>query len=85
MSGRKLLSLLVKIDRKSVWLLFILMILFIISGYRLTGKYGMERIMSLEMAEYIHLTLDVVLIALFAIHSCVWIYIKVASRRRSKK
>jgi len=65
----RLLRFLIQVDKKTVWLLFILMILFIISGYRLTGRYGTERIMSLRVAESIHLTLDVILILLFMLHA----------------
>ena len=79
----EILGLLIKIDRKTVWLLFILMILFILSGYRLTGKFGLERIMDMKTAMFIHLSLDILLIILFVLHSGLWIYIKLVKRRKS--
>jgi len=65
---------LVKISRISAWLLLFLMILFIITGYSITGKYYMYKLIDPDFADKIHLLFDVPIIILFVIHSGIQVY-----------
>lgn len=65
-----------KVSRVSAYLLLIVCILYIISGYSITGKYGFESIMEREMAIFIHLNLDIIFIILFVLHAGIEIYLR---------
>jgi cytochrome b subunit of formate dehydrogenase len=82
-----LLKILLKIDKNLSWLLLLMMLLFIISGYRLLGKYDTEKIMSMKTARYIHLSLDILLILLFLLHVGTHSYLKIFGflKKRSKR
>jgi thiosulfate reductase cytochrome b subunit len=67
-------TLLLKIDRASAWILLVLMILFIVSGYSLTSEYGMNKVMPWVAAVQIHINLSELLVIFFVIHSSVRIY-----------
>lgn len=65
---------LVKIVRISGWILFVIMLLFITTGFALCGKYGFSRIISTQAALRIHKIFDMPLIVSFLTHSLVAIY-----------
>jgi hypothetical protein len=55
---------LVKINRISAWMLLILMIIFIISGYAWWNRV----LLSLQLARYLHTELDLLLVFFFLAH-----------------
>ncbi|RLG72072.1 MAG: hypothetical protein DRO11_03025 [Methanobacteriota archaeon] len=70
----------VRLGRLAGWAMLPLIIGYILSGYTLTGKYGLDRVIPMGAAHWIHLKLDPLLIALFTTH--VTIQICVSLRRR---
>jgi cytochrome b subunit of formate dehydrogenase len=70
----RLRVLLMKANRISCWLLLFLMIVFIITGYSMTGKFGFNKLIDKRSSTTIHLLLDIPLIILFLFHSFVSIY-----------
>jgi cytochrome b subunit of formate dehydrogenase len=84
MKKAKIYSALLKIDKISCWILFVLMILFIISGYSLIGKYGMQSLMDRKTALLIHINLSELLVFFFILHSGIRIYFAV-KRWQGKK
>jgi hypothetical protein len=60
----------VKAVRISGWFLLVLMVLYVISGYALVGELGFDRLMSVPLAEGLHLhwRLDVPLVLGLAVH-----------------
>jgi len=65
---------LLKTARVSGWLLLLLMLLYILTGFALCGKLGMSRWMDLQTALYIHQLFDWPLVALFLIHVSISVY-----------
>ena len=65
---------LIKISRVSAWLLLFLMILFIVTGYSITGKYYMNKLIDPDLADDIHLLFDIPIIILFIVHAGIQIY-----------
>ncbi len=65
---------LLKIARVSAWLLLLLMILYILTGFVLCGEFGMSRWMDSKTALYIHQIFEWPLVALFLIHASIAIY-----------
>jgi hypothetical protein len=55
---------LVKVNRISAWLLLILMIIFIVSGYAWWNRV----LLSLQLARYLHTELDLLLVFFFLVH-----------------
>jgi len=66
---------LVKINRLSGWLLIPLFLIYIITGYSMTGEYGMNKVVSLHLARTIHLNFSGLFILLFLLHVCTSIYL----------
>ncbi|MCR4415494.1 MAG: hypothetical protein NUV77_24045 [Thermoguttaceae bacterium] len=65
---------LVKIARLSGWLLFVLVLLYLVTGFALCGEYGVSRWISAQRALDIHRVFEWPLVAVFATHSAVTIY-----------
>lgn len=65
---------LIKIARISGWLLFGLVLLYILTGFSLTGEFGLSRLISLQTALTVHKIFEWPLIAIFAVHSAITIY-----------
>jgi len=72
MSG---MIMLVKISRAAAWILLFLIIPFIISGYSMTGKYGMDRIIDTGTALRIHTGFSELLVFFLIIHVSINIYL----------
>ena len=66
---------LVKIVRITGWILFLIMVLFITTGFALCGKYGFGKIISTQAALRIHKIFDMPLIVFFLAQSLVAIYL----------
>ena len=65
---------LLKTARLSAWLLLLLMLLYILTGFALCGELGMSRLMDLQTALNIHKVFEWPLVALFLIHASITIY-----------
>ncbi len=65
---------LVKTARLSGWLLFLLVLLYIVTGFALCGELGVERIIDEQLALSIHKIFEWPLVATFVTHSVVTIY-----------
>jgi cytochrome b subunit of formate dehydrogenase len=70
---------LLKTARVSAWLLLLLMIIYILTGFALCGKLGMSRLIDLQTALFIHQIFDWPLVIIFLIHVSITIYF--SSRR----
>lgn len=66
---------LVKSVRITGWILFLIMLLFITTGFALCGKYGFSRVISTQAALRIHRIFDMPLIVFFLTHSLIAIYL----------
>ena len=73
----KLLRFLIKLDKIASQFLVLLMILFILSGYRIAGKSNLRWLMSMKTAEIIHTKFDILLIILFLYHVSIHAYLKI--------
>jgi len=60
-----------KINRISGYVLFPVILVFMVSGFGMTGNYGFDRLLSAETGRQIHQTLLWPVIGLFFIHSLV--------------
>ncbi|MGQ9576819.1 MAG: hypothetical protein ACUVUC_16070 [Thermoguttaceae bacterium] len=65
---------LVKIARISGWLLLVLMLVYIVTGFALCGEYGLERLVSYQLALEIHKVFEWPLVVVFLTHASVTIY-----------
>jgi hypothetical protein len=74
MVGRYANYYLMKIARLSGWLLFVLVLGYILTGFALCGKLGFSQLIDLETALALHKLFDWPLVAIFAVHSAVTIY-----------
>ena len=66
---------LVKLSRVSAWLLLLLMLLYIVTGFALCGKYGVQRLIDTQFALLLHKIFDWPLVVLFLIHAGVSAYL----------
>ena len=69
MARKTVMFYLVKMSRASGWLLLVLMILYLLTGYALCGKFGAERLFSVQVSNHLHATLDGPLVVLVVIHA----------------
>ncbi|VVB71866.1 Uncharacterised protein [uncultured archaeon] len=69
--------LLVKINRLSAWLLLVLVIIFLISGYAWYNRV----VLSLQEARYMHTQLDLLLVFFFLVHALISIRFTLARWR----
>ena len=65
---------LVKTARVSGWLLFLLVLLYIVTGFALCGEFGVDQIVGEQAALSIHKIFEWPLVATFVTHSVVTIY-----------
>ena len=65
---------LLKTTRLSAWLLLLLMLLYILTGFVLCGEFGMSRWMDAQTALNIHRYFEWPLVAFFLIHASITIY-----------
>lgn len=73
----KTARIIVKINRISAWMLLILMIIFLVSGYAWSNR----TIMSLQSARYMHTQLDLFLVFFFLVHALISIRLTLARWR----
>jgi succinate dehydrogenase/fumarate reductase cytochrome b subunit len=74
MASRTLTYYLVKIARASGWLLFLLVSLYIVTGWSLCNEPGYPKLLEAKTALVIHKLFDWPLMAVFGVHCCVTIY-----------
>ena len=88
MAARTVNYYLIKVVRISAWFLFVLMVVYIMTGYALCGKFGVDRWLDAQQALDLHKFLDEVLVALFLIHSIPAMYLAIRrwtwSRRKKR-
>jgi len=65
---------LIKIARISGWLLFVLVLLYILTGFALCGDWGFRRLIDSNSALAIHRFFEWPLVVIFLTHSVVTIY-----------
>jgi len=66
---------LLKLSRISGWVLFVLMVVYIATGYSLCGEFGFARIIDPQIALVLHDNLDIPLVAVFLCHSLPSMYL----------
>ncbi|MBN2196668.1 MAG: hypothetical protein JW751_27900 [Polyangiaceae bacterium] len=66
--------LLLKLARASGWVLLGLVLLFVVTGYALSGQYGCDRVIEPQQALTIHRIFDWPLLAFFFAHAASVIY-----------
>jgi len=69
MDRKEVFVLLSRVSRISAWLLIPIVGLYIISGYSMVGKYPFNEIMKLDVANWLHLNMDIPLVILFVLHA----------------
>ena len=62
------------VNRTSAWSLLMVFIVFIATGFSMTGKFWVNRIISPEFASFLHKTLDWPMIMLLLVHSSISFY-----------
>jgi len=65
---------LLRISRISAWVLLVLIILYIITGFSMTGRYGFSKLISISTATLIHDNLCVLVIIFFLLHAGISVY-----------
>ena len=65
---------LIKIARTSGWLLFFLVLLYIVTGFVLCRRYGLNTLMDEQTAIILHKIFEWPLVVVFLVHSSVTIY-----------
>ncbi len=65
---------LLKLARASGWVLLALVSLFIVTGYALSGQYGLDRIVGPQLALTVHRISDVPLLVFFGVHAVTVVY-----------
>lgn len=86
MAGKTaVLRYLILVDRVASWALLLLLVIFFITGYSMTGGYGFDRLVSVGDALSIHTTLGEAVIALLAYHVCVRGYLELKRLRILKR
>ncbi len=83
---------LMRASRASGWILLFLIIVFMVTGYGITGKYGANRLIGAQLALSIHQNICYLMIPLFLIHSFVnirfalkrWRALKHGSEKKKK-
>lgn len=65
---------LVKTARVSGWLLFLLVLLYMVTGFALCGEFGFDQLIDEQLALSIHQIFEWPLVAAFVTHSVVTIY-----------
>jgi succinate dehydrogenase/fumarate reductase cytochrome b subunit len=75
MAAKRLSFYLVKIVRLSGWILFLLVLLYIITGYAMCGEFGFGYLIDSERALTLHKLFDVPLVFVVLIHSLTGIYL----------
>ncbi len=68
-------TVLLKTVRFTGWPLFLVVLLFLVTGYVLCGKYGFERLMDYRKALAVHQLFDLMLVGLFVVHSLPAMYL----------
>ena len=74
MAIKRLNYYLMKIARASGWLLLLLMILYILTGFALCGEYGVSKLIDAQTALKIHQVFEWPLIVVFLAHASVTSY-----------
>jgi len=74
MARKKINYYLIKTARVTGWLLFLLVLLYIMTGFVLCRRYGFNRLMSYEAAIVLHKIFEWPLIVVFLVHSSTTIY-----------
>jgi hypothetical protein len=74
MAGKSLNYYLVKTARVSGWLLFLLVLLYIVTGFALCGEFGFGHIIDEQLALTVHKVFEWPLVVTFVTHSAITIY-----------
>ena len=67
---------LIKIDRITSWILLVALIMFFMTGYTMTGKYGFNQFIDIGNAIMMHTTLCEIVIVLLGYHVLVRGYLE---------
>ncbi len=65
---------LVKTVRVTGWLLFLLVLLYLVTGFSLCGEYGVQSLISSQSALAVHKVFEWPLVVVFTLHSSITIY-----------
>jgi len=79
MATRSFTYYMIKVARVTGWFLLPLMVLYVLTGFALCGKFGFERLMDIQLALEIHKLFDWPLVVVFLVHAGAAVY--VAMRR----
>jgi cytochrome b subunit of formate dehydrogenase len=74
MARKRINYYLMKTARTSGWLLLLLMILYIVTGFALCGEYGFSKVINVQAAFKVHKWFEWPLIVIFLAHSSTTIY-----------
>jgi succinate dehydrogenase/fumarate reductase cytochrome b subunit len=65
---------LLKTGRITGWVLFVLVLAYLLTGYAMCGKFDVSRLISKAQGEIIHKNFDLVLLWAFAMHAGISMY-----------
>jgi succinate dehydrogenase/fumarate reductase cytochrome b subunit len=85
MASKSINYYLLKIGRISGWTLMALMAIYIVTGFSLCGKLGVNRVIDTQTALIIHQLFDWPLVAAFAVHAATSVYFAMKRWRWIKK
>ena len=81
MAKRKLGHLAIKTLRHTAWPLLILLLFYLVTGFAMSGRFGLDRWMDEKKALAVHKALHVPLLLLFPIHGVCATYLALRRRR----
>lgn len=74
MANKSLPYYLLKLGRLTGWLLFVLVLTYLSTGYAMAPQFGFNHLIDSQTALTIHLSLNLVLLGVFAVHASISIY-----------
>ena len=72
------------INRISAWLLFLIVVIHIVTGFSMTGFYGFDYLIDKNLARNIHLRMHAVLLLLLILHVGISTYYDLKRRKMIK-
>lgn len=75
MAGRTTHYYLLKLLRLTGWLLLPLMLLFVVTGFSMAGKYGFNKLVGPQYSLAVHKSFDLPIVVLFLAHSLLGVYL----------
>jgi hypothetical protein len=74
MAARNIYYYLIKLGRLSGWLLLIMVLTYITTGYAMTSEFHLDQLIDVQAARAIHLSFGRVVLVIFLVHAAISVY-----------